>query len=46
MNKTPETFLNPDMPTIMTNTGAERPKTEIEMTYLEKKNINEAIYKN
>ena len=41
----PETttnFPDPDMPTI-TELGTERPKTDGEMTYLEKKNINEAI---
>ena len=44
MTKTPETFPGPDMPTIIPDTGVERLKTDTEMTYLERKNINEAIH--
>ena len=42
MNKTAANFPDPDMPTI-TDLGIERPKTDGEMTYLEKNNIDEAI---
>ena len=35
-------FPDPEMPTI-TALGTERPKTDGEMTYLKKNNINEAI---
>ena len=31
------------MPTIIPDTGAKRTKTDIDMTYLKKKNIDEAI---
>ena len=43
MTKTPENFPNPQIPTIIPDTGAERPKTGREMTYTRKKNIDEAI---
>ena len=43
MTKTPETFHKPEMPTIITNTGPEFPKTDKYMTYTKKKNIDEAI---
>ena len=36
-------FPDPEMPTI-TEMGTERPKTDREMTYLKKNNINEAIF--
>ena len=42
MTETAANFPNPDMPTI-TELGTERPKKDGEITYLEKKNINEAI---
>ena len=42
MTETLATFPNPEMPTI-TELGTERPKTNGEMTHLEKKNIDEAI---
>ena len=42
MTETAYNFPDPEMPTI-TELGTERPKTDGEMTYLEKKNINEAI---
>ena len=42
MTETTANFPDPDMPTI-TELGTERPKTDGEMTYLEKKNIDEAI---
>ena len=44
MTETADNFPNPEMPTI-TVLGIERPKTDGEMTYLKKKNINEAIRK-
>ena len=43
MTKTQETFPGPDMPTIIPDTGIERPKTDKETTYIKKKNIEEAI---
>ena len=43
ITETPETPPNPDMPTIIPDTVVERPKTYTEMTYLKKKNIDEAI---
>ena len=43
--ETAANFPNPEMPTI-TDLGTERPKTDGEMTYLEKKNIDEAIWQN
>ena len=43
MTETPSTLLNPEMPTIIPNTGVERPKIDVEMTYLKKKSIDEAI---
>ena len=42
MTETAATFPDPEMP-IIAELGTERPKTDGEMTYLEKKNINEAI---
>ena len=42
MTETTANFPNPDMPTI-TELGTKRPKTDVEMTYLENKNIDEAI---
>ena len=42
MTETSANFPDPEMPTI-TELGTERPKTDGEMTYLEKKNIDEAI---
>ena len=42
MTETAAKFPNPEMHTI-TDLGIERPKTYGEMTYLDKKNINEAI---
>ena len=43
MTETAANFPDPDMPTI-TKLGTERPKIDGEMTYLEKKNIDEAIF--
>ena len=43
MTVTAANFIDPEMPTI-TDLGIERPKTDVEMTYLEKNNIDEAIY--
>ena len=45
MTETEATFPDPEMPTI-TDVGTERPETDGEMTYLKKKNIDEAIHKN
>ena len=45
MTETAATFPDPKMPTI-TDLGTERPKTYGEMTYLKKKNIDEAIRQN
>ena len=42
MTETSANFSDPDMPTI-TELGTDRPKTDGEMTYLENKNIDEAI---
>ena len=42
MTETAANFTDPEMPTI-TDLGIERPKTDGEMTYLEKNNIDEAI---
>ena len=39
----PDTFPDPYMPTIIPGTVDECPKTDIEMTYLKKKTIDEAI---
>ena len=39
-----ETFPDPDMPTIIPDTGLKHTKTDGEMTYLEKKNIDKAIH--
>ena len=43
MTDTLKTFPNMDISNIITDTGVERPKTELEMTYLEKNNADEAI---
>ena len=43
MTKTPATFLDPYMPTIIPDTGADHPKTYVDMTYLKNKIIDEAI---
>ena len=45
MNATPATFPYPDMPTIL-DSDIDIPKTDAEMTYPEKKKINEAIRQN
>ena len=42
MTETAANFPDPEIPTI-TELGTERPKTDGEMTYLEKKNIDEAL---
>ena len=42
MTETAANFPDPEMPTI-TDLGIERPKTDGEMTYLNKNNIDEAI---
>ena len=43
MAETSATFPNPDMPTIH-DSGINIPKTDAEMTYPKKKNIDEAIH--
>ena len=43
ITKTPATFTEPEMPTIIPDTGAKRPKTNKEMTYLENNNIDKAV---
>ena len=43
VTKTMDTFLNPDIPTIIPDTGVKCPNTDVEMTYLKKKNIDEDI---
>ena len=45
MTETAATFPDPYMPTI-TDLGIDRPKTDGDMTYLKKKNIDEAIHQN
>ena len=42
MTETAATLSNPEIPTI-TDLGTEQPKTDAEMTYLDKYNTNEAI---
>ena len=42
MTETASNFPDPAMPTI-TELGTERPKTDVEMTYIENKNTDEAI---
>ena len=42
MTETPVTFPELDMLTIIMDTGTEHHKTDVEMTYLKKKNINES----
>ena len=44
MNKTLDTFPDPDMPSIIPYMGADYPKTETEVTYPKKNNIDEAIH--
>ena len=41
--ETPTTLPDLEIPTIVTDTGAERTKTDAEITYLENKNIDEAV---
>ena len=43
MNETTATFPDPYVTTITNGTGVEHPKTDVEMTYLENKNIDEVI---
>ena len=43
MTKTSKIFPDLEMPTIVTDTGAERTKTDAEITHLENKNIDEAV---
>ena len=43
ITKTPETLLDPEMPTIIPEMVAACPKTDRKIIYLEKKNIKESI---
>ena len=43
MTKTLATFPDPEIPTIVPDTVVGSPKTDAEITYLKKKNIDEAI---
>ena len=43
MTNTPTTFPNPEIPTIITDTGVDRPNTDAEMAYLNKKNNYKSI---
>ena len=45
MNKTLENFANQEITTTMMDTGAKLPETDVEMTYLNKKNTNDVIHK-
>ena len=45
MTKAPADLTNPEMTTIMTETGADHTKTDTNMTYLKNKNTDEAICK-
>ena len=45
MTENAATFPNPEMPNL-TDLVTERPKTDAEMTYLEKKNMDESIRQN
>ena len=42
MPKTPENSLDPEMQTIIPDMGVERPKTNVDTTYLKNNNIDEA----
>ena len=44
MTETPSTFPNPDMPTIIPDTGVECPKIDVKMAYLKTNSIDEAIH--
>ena len=44
MNKAMVTLPDTQIPTIIPHKVVERPKTEVDMTYLKKKNIDEAIH--
>ena len=43
MNETPETFPYPEIPTIIPETGVERPKMDTDTAYLKNNNIDEAV---
>ena len=45
MNETQATFTDTEMPTIIPDTGTDCPKSDREITYLKKKNIDKAIRK-
>ena len=44
MTETSATFPDPDIPTIIPDTGTKHPKMDVEMTYLKNKIIDEAIH--
>ena len=43
MTETPATFPNPEISKIIPYTGSKIPKTDMDMTYLENNNIDEAV---
>ena len=43
MTDTTENFTNQEMPTIIIDMALKRPKTDLDMTYIEKKSIDEDI---
>ena len=43
MNETPATFPDPEMTTVIPDTGADHPKTYVQMSYLKNKINGEAI---
>ena len=44
LNEIPATFSDPEMPTIIPDTGVEHPKTDVDVYFLKKKIIDEAIH--
>ena len=45
MTKSRSTFPNPEIPKIIPDTGAKRPKANRKMTYFKKNNIDKNIHK-
>ena len=43
MTKKPATLPDTDMPTTIPDKGIKRPKTDVETTYLKKKNMDESM---
>ena len=46
MNEIPDTFPYKDIPKNIPDSGIKRPKSDAEMTYLDKNNIDEVIRQN